>query len=80
MYPKFTTQESLDKRLQAVGKPLLVLFGSEDQIAIDMAADLTDYRALPISSVHVIEGAGHSPMVEKPTETLQYLTGFISSP
>ncbi len=55
--------------------PLLVIFGSEDAIIPSQNAQL--FQNVPGAKVVIIEGSGHSPMVEKPAEVLQQLHVFL---
>ena len=55
--------------------PLLVIFGSLDAIVPPENAKL--FERVPGAKVVTIEGAGHSPMVEAPLETLKLIEDFI---
>ena len=46
--------------------PLLVIFGTRDRVVPPGQALL--YQKVPGAAVAMIEGAGHSPMIEKPTK------------
>ncbi len=73
----FLNEESLDQRMKQAGKPLMVLMGAEEQIVNDPQRALAQYkRAVPSAQVHLIQGAGHSPNVEKPRETAQLVLRF----
>jgi pimeloyl-ACP methyl ester carboxylesterase len=73
--------ESLDRRMRATGKPLLVLMGAEEQIVHDPQRALDQYaNGDPGTETHLIAGAGHSPNVEKPAETARLVLGFAKSP
>ena len=72
---EFVDEAPLDERLAATGAPLLVLFGSEDQI-YDPEAALDRYRQVPGAQVHLIPGAGHSPQVEKPEQVAPLILAF----
>jgi pimeloyl-ACP methyl ester carboxylesterase len=73
----YSKEEGLDRRMKATGKPLMVLMGAEEQIVEDPAARLAEYRrAYPGTITHLIQGAGHSPNVEKPAETAALVLGF----
>ncbi len=61
----YVDESPLDKRLEALHVPLLVIFGAEDQI-YDPQAAIARYRQVPGAQTHLIPGAGHSPNVEKP--------------
>ena len=75
----FTDVRPLDDRLSALGIPVLVIFGTEDQIydtdaAVQRFEDSEDVR------VEVIEGAGHSPNVEVPDRVAALIAAFAAEP
>jgi pimeloyl-ACP methyl ester carboxylesterase len=72
----YLAAESLPSRLAPLGKPLLVLFGTEDQRWRASSAD--DYRAVPGAEVTFLPGVGHTPIVEAPTETATRLLSFAA--
>jgi pimeloyl-ACP methyl ester carboxylesterase len=75
----YTDEEPLDRRMKATGKPLFVIMGAEEQIVEDPAGALAEYRrTVPGVETKLIEGAGHSPNVEKPAETAALLLGFAT--
>jgi pimeloyl-ACP methyl ester carboxylesterase len=75
----FLNQESLDRRMKATGKPLMVLMGAEEQVVNDPRRALAQYkRAVPSAQTHLIQGAGHSPNVEKPSQTAQLVLEFAN--
>jgi pimeloyl-ACP methyl ester carboxylesterase len=75
----FLDEESLDQRMGAVDKPLLVLMGAEEQIVEDPQRALDQYAAgAPGAKTVLIKGAGHSPNVEKPAETSRLILEFGS--
>jgi pimeloyl-ACP methyl ester carboxylesterase len=76
-FGSFTNVEPMETRLIAIGKPLLVIFGAEDQIAIGEANDLSGYRTVPGAQVVVLPGVGHSPQVEDPDKTTALILGFL---
>lgn len=57
--------------------PLLAIFGAEDAIVPPAAAKLFEH--VPGAKVVIIEGAGHSPMVEAPEKTLELIREFLSA-
>lgn len=73
----YVTEEGTPARLVALDPvpPLLVLFGTEDALISPESAKL--FEAVPGATLVMIDGAGHSPMVEKPEETLALIKGFI---
>lgn len=77
----YLDEESLDQRMQASGKPLMVLMGAEEQIVDDPQRALDQYkRSVPSAETHLIAGAGHSPNVEKPAETAALILKFADEP
>lgn len=73
----YSDEESLGARMQATGKPLLVIMGSEEQIIDDPRATLARYaREAPGTIAKLIAGAGHSPNVEKPAQTAALVLQF----
>jgi pimeloyl-ACP methyl ester carboxylesterase len=55
--------------------PVLAIFGSLDAIVPSENANL--FERVPGAKVAMIEGVGHSPMVEAPTETLKLIEDFL---
>ncbi len=55
--------------------PLLVVFGTRD--AIVPPGDALLYQRVPGSEVAMMEGAGHSPMIEEPTKVLDLIGIFL---
>jgi len=76
----YSSEKPLDRRMRATGLPLMVLMGAEEQIVDDPEAALAEYKkALPLAQTHLIQGAGHSPNVEKPRETAHLVLEFAQS-
>jgi len=73
----YLKQRPLPDRLTALGKPLLVIFGEQDQRWRSSSAAL--YRAVAGASVELLPGVGHSPMLEDPPRTAALLLTFSSS-
>jgi pimeloyl-ACP methyl ester carboxylesterase len=65
----------LDDRLRPTAVPLLSIFGTEDQIC-DPEESQAAYEGVPGARRAEIEGAGHSPNVEKPQETAALIEEF----
>jgi pimeloyl-ACP methyl ester carboxylesterase len=79
-FDDYTGEEALGRRMASTGLPLLVLMGAEEQIIDDPAKALAEYRqAVPAASTRLIQGAGHSPNVEKPAETARLVLAFAKS-
>jgi pimeloyl-ACP methyl ester carboxylesterase len=75
----YVDQSPLDKRLEALHVPLLVIFGAEDQI-YDPQAAIARYQQVPGAQTHLIPGAGHSPNVEKPDLVAPLIRAFAKPP
>lgn len=75
----YEDEEPLDQRVRAVFVPLLVIFGSEDQLC-DPRESLSAYADVPGARTELIDGAGHSPNVEKPEETAKLMLEFSKPP
>jgi pimeloyl-ACP methyl ester carboxylesterase len=73
----YLQQRPLPDRLTALDKPLLVIFGEQDQRWRSSSAAL--YRAVAGARVELMPGVGHSPMLEDPPRTAALLLTFISS-
>jgi pimeloyl-ACP methyl ester carboxylesterase len=74
----YTEESPLDERLRGIGKPVLAIFGGEEQI-YDPRASLAAYRRLPAAETALVPGAGHSPNLERPAQTAR-LIGAFSAP
>ena len=73
----YVDEATLDQRLRQIPVPLLSIFGSEDQIC-DPESSQAAYAAVPGAQVAEVEGAGHSPNVEKPEETAALIEEFAA--
>ena len=58
--------------------PLLAITGSLDAIVPPASAKL--YEKVHGARLEVVEGSGHSPMIEKPEKTLEIIRAFLPSP
>jgi pimeloyl-ACP methyl ester carboxylesterase len=74
---EFLDAASLDQRMKATGKPLMVLMGAEEQIVDDPQRALDQFsEAIPTVQTHLIADAGHSPNVERPALTAKLVERF----
>jgi pimeloyl-ACP methyl ester carboxylesterase len=73
----YLTQRPLPDRLTPLGKPLLVIFGEQDQRWRSSSA--ASYRTVAGARVELIPGVGHSPMLEDPPRTAALLLTSTSS-
>ena len=71
----YVESDPLDDRLRQTAVPLLSIFGTEDQIC-DPEGSQAAYEGVPGARLAEIEGAGHSPNVEKPQETAALIEEF----
>ncbi len=74
-FDDYTGEEALPQRAAATGKPVLAIMGAEEQIAKDPVEALAAYRAAG-ARTKLIQGAGHSPEVEKPAQTAALVLAF----
>lgn len=70
-------QRSLPDRLAALGLPVLVVFGADDQRWCSSSA--AAYRAVPGAQVRLLPGVGHTPMMEDPDVTGRLLLEFAEA-
>jgi pimeloyl-ACP methyl ester carboxylesterase len=67
---------SVPDRLAALGVPVQVIFGVEDRrYRASAAAD--EYRRIPDARIELLEGVGHTPMLEDPQTTARLLSTFM---
>lgn len=66
----YETEKPVVERIAALEPvpPLLVIFGSRDALIAPESAKL--YEQVPGAKVVILDGPGHSPMVEAPEKTL----------
>jgi pimeloyl-ACP methyl ester carboxylesterase len=74
----YENAEPLDARVRDAAVPLLVIFGSEDQLYDDPRATAQAYGTVPGARIRMIGGAGHSPQIEKPAQTARLLLRFAA--
>jgi pimeloyl-ACP methyl ester carboxylesterase len=76
----YETRKPVFERLATLDKvpPLLVIFGMRDALVAPSSAKL--YDAVPGAKIVMLDGVGHSPMVEAPDKVLALIKGFIAAP
>src|SRR5829696_2399154 len=62
--------------LPRVTNPSLILWGREDRI-VPMICGEQYARLLPNATLKILEGCGHSPMIERPDECVGLLADFL---
>ena len=68
----------LQFRLAEIKAPVLIVWGSHDQI-FDISCLNEIYGLLPLASVSIIQGAGHVPYIECAEETVAVIRRFLSN-
>jgi len=80
----YVSSTPLDKRIRRMGRtrpdglPLLAIFGAEEQLYEPEKA-LAAYDTVPGSETELVQGAGHSPNVEKPARTAALVLRFVDN-
>ena len=72
----YLEHESLDRRLAALGLPVLALYGTRDKLV--SPASERNYANVPGAQIVAIAGSGHSPMVENPYATSKLILAFAA--
>jgi pimeloyl-ACP methyl ester carboxylesterase len=73
----YLRQRSVPERLAALGIPVLVVFGADDQRWRSSSA--AAYRVVPDVRVELLPGVGHTPMLEDPQATGKLLLEFVAA-
>lgn len=73
----YLRQRSLPDRLAALGVPVLVIFGTDDRRWRSSSA--AAYRVMPDARVELLQGVGHTPMLEDPQATGTLLLDFATA-
>ena len=76
----YSDEVRLDQRLATAAIPLLVIFGEEDQIYESEEAVAAFQEHVPGVRTALVEGAGHSPNVERPEQTARLILEFAQEP
>ncbi|MFD4761355.1 alpha/beta fold hydrolase [Streptomyces sp. NPDC058439] len=70
----YVKERPIPDRLAGLGLPTLVIFGSQDRRWQPSSAQ--DYRRVPHARIEILDGVGHTPMLEDPDTTGDLLHGF----
>ncbi|SDT45055.1 alpha/beta fold hydrolase [Microlunatus soli] len=73
----YLEEQPLPDRLAPIGRPLLVIFGDQDQRWDPAAA--ADYHAVRGARITMMPGLGHSPNLEDPQRTAAALLTFTAA-
>jgi pimeloyl-ACP methyl ester carboxylesterase len=76
-YSSYLGQRGLADRLAGSGRPLLVLFGTEDRRWRPSSAG--GYRVVPGVRIEMLPGSGHMPMMEDPDTVGRLLVEFAAA-
>ena len=76
-YRDYIGQRSIPDRLAALGLPVLVIFGADDQRWRSSSA--AAYRDVLGARVELLPGLGHTPIVEDPQTTAKLLLDFAAA-
>jgi pimeloyl-ACP methyl ester carboxylesterase len=75
---EYIRQRSVPDRLAVLGLPVQVIFGVEDlRYHASLATD--EYRVIPDVRIELLEGVGHTPMLEDPQTTGRLLSDFMAN-
>ena len=74
--PPYFHDRHLRRRLHRYGGPSLVLWGEHDRM-VPRAHGAAYAKGLAAPTFRVIDGAGHSPQVERPEETADFVRAFL---
>jgi pimeloyl-ACP methyl ester carboxylesterase len=58
--------------------PVQVIFGAEDRRYRSSSA-IDEYRAIPDVRIELLDGVGHTPMLEDPQRTRLLLSDFMAN-
>ena len=72
----YSKESGLAERLRDESAPLLVVFGSQDELVDPESAQ--GYRSVPGARVVMLDGVGHSPHVERPDATARLIADFLA--
>lgn len=73
---KYVAYSPLDDRLRALGRRTMVVFGSADDV-FKVTGSLARYQKVPTVRVELLQGAGHSPMLEAAPQLAELISGFL---
>jgi len=74
---KILEQADLRSSLDAIGQPVLLIYGQHDRIVPPAAGAAMD-MLLPQSSYHILPGGGHAPFLSDPETILHLIEDFVN--
>ena len=66
----------IETQVHGLQIPALVLCGSDDRMTPPAASEALA-AAIPDAELHLVEGAGHTLMLERPEETCEHVSAFL---
>ena len=72
----FAEREGWQLNPERIDCPLRIVWGTEDQLLALPAAAARFRTEFPLAEWIEIEGAGHCPQLDHPTETAELIAGF----
>jgi len=76
--PPYLHNRKLAGRLHRIACPTAVVWGEQDRL-IPLANGRAYAEHIPQSSLQVMPGSGHSPILEEPDECVKRLSGFLET-
>jgi pimeloyl-ACP methyl ester carboxylesterase len=70
--------DPVDERIDGMGTPVLLVWGEQDRVIHASTAEVM-HRLMPRSTVIVMPGVGHVPMVERPQQSAEDYLQFRAS-
>jgi len=75
---KQIVEDSIEKRVQGLAMPTLIVWGKEDRVINVATADML-HKLMPNSKVLLMDGIGHVPMLEVPQQSAEDYLQFRNS-
>jgi len=76
--PQYLHNPKLRGRLHRIKSPTLVLWGEGDRL-VPLAHGQAYATHIPRAALQVVPGAGHSPLLEQPAESLRLVADFLET-
>jgi pimeloyl-ACP methyl ester carboxylesterase len=79
LWKPYMRSHTLPTLLHGIATPTLLVWGREDAIIPLNVCQLYE-RAIPGATAKIMDGCGHMPEMEKPTEFVQVVLDFLTAP